>query len=93
MAESKTKMSKRRTNLHLTLVSPAKYSMFIIKGRNILLLTSSSTKVALFYISALEVLEECKLALLSHQILLHIYFLSIFPHLQFQSRLMLFCTS
>lgn len=91
-------MRKRRTSLHLSLVSPSKCRMIIIKDRNILLLTSSSAKIALFYVSVLGVLKVCKwgshrLELLSHHVLLHIYFLSIFPHLQFQSGPMLFCMS
>lgn len=69
-------MRKRRSSFHLTSVSPSKSR--IIKDRNILLPTSSSTKLALVCVSKLEVLMVCKwgshrLELLLHQVLLHMF--------------------
>lgn len=95
LAESNTKMRKRRTYLHITWVSSLKYRMVIIKDRIITLLLLSSTKIALFYVSELEIMKACKWGshrpeLLPHQVLLHLYLFSIF---QFHSAHILFCTS
>lgn len=60
MAESNTKMRKRRVILHRKLVSPSKYRGINVKDRNNLFLPSSKAMIALFCVYTLEVLKVCK---------------------------------
>lgn len=95
LAMGNTKMRKRGTYLHITWASSSKYKMVVIKDRIISLLPLSSTKIALFYVSELEIMKACKWRshrpeLLSHQVLLHLYLFSIF---QLHFVHILLCTS